>query len=77
LLLDGSDAALWRELQSDRFTTPLLRDWTTEIRRVLEAEGKLRQCGGHNSQVAVLRLKDEELDAIVSSGVSEGRLTIA
>src|SRR5580704_6528337 len=36
LLLDGSDAALWRELQSDRFTTPLLRDWIPEVRRVLE-----------------------------------------
>jgi hypothetical protein len=65
-LLDSSDAALWRELQSDRFTTPLLRPWIPEIRRVLEADQQLRVCGGHGCHVGVLRLKDEELDSIVA-----------
>jgi hypothetical protein len=76
LLLDNSDAALWRELQSDRYTTPLLRQWVPEIRRVLEGNELLRTCGGHGCQVGVLRLKDEELDAIVADGLREGRLEI-
>jgi len=77
ILLDGSDTALWRELQSERFTTPLLRDWVPEIRRVCEDAQHLRRCGGHGCTTAVVRLDDATLDSLVSAGLCDGRLKIA
>jgi hypothetical protein len=43
-LLVASDEALWRELKSERFTTPLLRDWMPYIRRELERRHLIVEC---------------------------------
>ena len=77
LLAENSEAALWRELTSDRYTTPLLRHWVPRISEWLTEEKLLVSSRGHNNQAAILEADTEDLDNIVSEGVTSGELTLA
>jgi len=50
LLNDISDAALWRELMGERFTTRMLRSWVPWLREKLREENLLVETDGvrHN-----------------------------
>ena len=43
-MLVASDEALWRELKSDRFTTPVLRSWLPWIRGQMSTLGLIDEC---------------------------------
>lgn len=44
LLLNNSDQALWVNLKSSRFTTPLIREWLPYVKQKLDAGGFLEPC---------------------------------
>jgi hypothetical protein len=74
MMPDMSDARLWAELSSERYTTPLLRQWTPWIRRKLVATGGIVAAAGYAANSGVLTATPEELDELVSSGVRNGHL---
>jgi len=74
LLTDISDAALWRELNSERYTTPLLRSWIPWLRQKLSHEELLVAADGFGCSAGLLLCTQEQLDEAVSQGVREGHL---
>jgi hypothetical protein len=71
-----SDAALWAALTSNRFTTPLLRDWMPWVRQTLVARRLLKDCDCAGCTAGLLSATSEDLDAVVSAGLKQGQLTI-
>jgi hypothetical protein len=76
LLPSVTDEALWAQLRSDRFTTPLLREWVPWLKEALLNEGNLEKLPAFQCQPGLLAIDDGGLDGIVSKGISEGRLTV-
>ena|GEM_PF-1834013 len=76
LLTDNSDAALWAELTSNRFTTPLLKDWMDYLKARLEEERLLRESRGHNNRAVMLTADTDDLDAIVSQALKANALSL-
>ena len=76
LLADVSDTALWAELNSDRYTTPLIRPWVPAIRARLLKEELLVEGSGHNTNAGVLLADSDSLDVVVSEGVRGGAMTM-
>lgn len=76
LLLDDSEDSLWGILRSDRFTTPVLREWVPWIRQRLVDRNGLNPLACWNCQVARLVIPDNAMDRIVSAGVADGQLKI-
>lgn len=75
-LLAASDAHLWRELKSKKYTTPLIPDWLPWVKAQLVARQKLIYMANFNCECGGLQLDDATLDAIVSDGLKSGNLTI-
>ena len=74
LMPNMSDDHLWAELTGPRYTTPLLRAWIPWLKRTMAASSGIVVAEGFASSVGVLRIQPEELDALITSGVKEGRL---
>ena len=71
-----TEEAVWQFLQSDRFTTPLLREWVPWLySQMKEREGiiELTQNGCH---AGIVLAENEVLDELVSEGIREGHLSI-
>ncbi len=77
LMLDASDAALWRELRSERYTTPVLKSWLPYLRTKLTAAELLTTPEQKGCNLCLLEAETAELDGIVSEGVKCGELLIA
>lgn len=70
------DTAIWKELKSDRFTTPILREWMPHIQKQLMDRSLLRMCWQHRCQCAVIDATSDQLDDIVSSGLKTRKIEI-
>lgn len=70
------DAALWREFKSDRYTTPILRQWVPFLRETLIEGGKLEMLDCFQCRAGLLRVSPEDLDTAVCAGVEFGALEI-
>ena len=91
-LLVASDEALWRELKSERFTTPLLREWMPHVRAELVRRHLLVECrtyphkpidGGPGVVGVDLPLScvclcaaSKDIDTIVVEGLKAGAIEI-
>lgn len=73
----ASEEAIWSILASDRFTTPILKDWTTWLIRQFRRELLLTTCTNFNMDAATFNLTGDDLDTLVSKGVASGKLHIA
>lgn len=69
LLTESSHESLWRALQRDSFTTPMLREWVPYVKEQLITRGLLMPLRMFNCNASILTANDEELDKIVSYGV--------
>jgi hypothetical protein len=74
-LLNVGEESLWRALNEPRFTTPLLRHWMPWLADRLIRDRRLLYTYGHRCRCGLLKLKDAELDQIVSNAVRDGHLT--
>lgn len=76
-LLHESDDALWQLLRSDKFTTPLLRSWVPELRKMLKERSWLKRLDFFGPCTpAYVGISDQQLDELVSQGLRFGRLKI-
>jgi hypothetical protein len=71
-----TDEALWAQLRSSRFTTPLLREWVPWLKEAMLHEGALEKLPAFQCQPGILAIDDGGLDGIVSRGITEGRLIV-
>jgi hypothetical protein len=71
-----TEEALWIQLRSSRFTTPLLREWVPWLMVAMLQEGKLEKLPAFQCQPGLLAIDDGALDGLVSKGIIEGRLTV-
>ena len=76
ILVDGSDDTLWAELNSERFTTPMLRSWLPYIREELIRFNMLRPCDCMDCEVSRLSCNTQTLDSIVETGLKNGAISI-
>lgn len=71
-----SEDALWREVQTERFTVPVLRAWMPWLKRRLLHVGLLDPCDTVACEAGVLLASDKELEEVVGDGLREGKATI-
>jgi hypothetical protein len=71
-----TEESLWRLLQSEAYTTPLLRDWIPWLYHTMENRGLLFKLAQHGCQAGLLRCDGDKLDALVSEGLRCGHLDI-
>lgn len=73
-----TEESLWQELTrtGGRYTTPLLREWTGYINKELRDTGQLEDAHCFNCHCGILTASVEDLDKIVSDGLSQYELTI-
>ena len=76
LMPDLSDDRLWAELSSPRYSTPLLRQWTGWLKRIMVEAGNITMAEGFQATVGVLKTQPAELDALASAGVRAGSLKL-
>lgn len=76
LLPTLSDEALYQEFKSERYTTPLIRDFIPWIKKQLLTDRKLQPLTCFQCEAAVLYLPEQDLDELVESGVTFGHLEI-
>jgi hypothetical protein len=77
LLLSLAEEALWQELNTTRFTTPLLRGWMPWVTGQLMERGLLVEADCHRCRCGVLQTTTADLDEVVSRGLREGHVTIS
>ena len=68
--------SLWRELNSPRFTTPILRSWMPYIEAQLRTADRLEDAHCFNCHCGLLTATTKKLDEIVSNGLVTGHLHI-
>ena len=87
-----SDDSLWAELQTDRFTTPMLREWLPWIKMKLMEMDLLSLCSSFNfpymvkgedgqmieevMRCGMLEAQTRDLDGIVTDGLRNGNILI-
>jgi hypothetical protein len=71
-----NDEAIWRELNADRFTTPILKEWMPWIDKKLRGKGVLEDARSFNAHCGILGAVVADLDEIVSSGLKDGHISI-
>lgn len=71
-----TEEALWQHLQGNQFTTPLLRDWMPWLAQKLKERELLVELKQSGCQAGLLIVDSDALDALVSEGIIQGRLTI-
>lgn len=72
-----NDSALYRELRSDKYTTPILQAWMPSLGRLLTEAELLFPLHCYNCNAAYLTCPPDSLDEIVSNGLRDGILEIA
>jgi hypothetical protein len=74
-----SAEAVWQELSSPRYTTPVLESWCPwlmEKMRETWHERRIEMAEAWGCSPAVMNLTDEQLDSLVVSGIKSGELRI-
>ena len=77
LLPAVSDEALWQELRSERYTTPLLRSWVPWLGEQMVEEGHLQPLQCFQCEASCVNIGHDELDDLVSVGIQNGYLSVA
>jgi hypothetical protein len=70
------DAHLFAELNSPRYSTPLLRSWVGWLKRSMIENGQIVMCDGYESTAGILQIESDELDELISRGVRSGYLKV-
>ena len=68
--------SLWQELNTSRFTTPILRAWIPYIEKTLRDEERLEDAYVFNCACGVLTASTKSLDEIISDGLKSGAILI-
>jgi hypothetical protein len=76
LLTSMDEASLWRELRSERFTTPLLRSWAPYLVEQLKDRGLLTGLDGFGCEAGMLTADSDDLDEIVTEGLTSRQIVI-
>jgi hypothetical protein len=76
LLLSMDEASVWRELRSERYTTPILREWVMYLIRKLKDDHCLETLGGFGHNAGLLTADSDDLDKIVKNGLRHRKLRI-
>jgi hypothetical protein len=76
LLTCMDEAALWQELRSERFSTPLLRAWAPYIVEQLRERGLLEPLEGFGCEAGMLTADSNDLDQIVTEGLFNRQIVI-
>lgn len=76
LMTAFSEEALWNELRSERYTTPVLRHWVPWIMTKLKETYGLGSVTQAGCSCGLLRLDDDGLDKLVSAGIKQGHLKL-
>ncbi len=71
-----TEESLWQELNSTRFTTPILREWIPFIDRKLREISRLENAHVYECQCGILSATTSKLDEIVIEGLSKGKISI-
>ena len=71
-----TDDALWRHLQGEEFTTPLLRDWVPWLKTAMQRRELLVCLEQSGCQAGIVLAENADLDELVSQGLKKGDLTI-
>lgn len=72
-----TEESLWQQLQSDAFTTPLLRDWAAWLYRTMKERNLIVELDQSGCTAGLLLADNEALDQLVSEGVKAGHLAIS
>ena len=76
LLTCMDEAALWQELRSERFSTPLLRAWAPYMVEQLKERGLLEPLEGFGCEAGMLTADSNDLDQIVTEGLFNRQIVI-
>lgn len=78
LLMYVSPDAVWERLMdSEKYETPLMREWMPYVTKKLIESNYLRECKCFRANAAVLEIKTvQQLDDIVTSGLKLGEIKI-
>ncbi len=72
-----SPDSIWHKLKSDKYSTPLIREWMPYVNEQLIEKRLLKECKCYRLNCGVLDLaNDSQLDEIVSEGIKNGRIAI-
>jgi len=71
-----TEESLWQELNSTRFTTPILREWIPFIDRRLREISRLENAHVYECQCGILTATTTKLDEIVVDGLKSGDIVI-
>ena len=71
-----TEESLWQELNSPRFTTPVLREWIPYIESTLRFEDRLEDAHVFGCRCGVLTATTQSLDKIVTEGLQQQELII-
>lgn len=71
-----NEESLYQEFKSDRYTTPLVREFVPYIADQLRKQQLLIDLDCFQCEAGMLEADDEELDAVVEAGVAYGHLQI-
>lgn len=71
-----SEESVWQYLKTDKFTTPILREWLPWLMGKMRAERLLQRADGFGCASGLLFVTDEKLESLVTEGVKGGHLTI-
>jgi len=76
LLTCMNEASVWRELRSERFSTPLLRSWAPYVVQQLREPELLDQLEGFGCDAGLLTADNDDLDEIVTDGLRNRDIVI-
>lgn len=68
------DEAIWQQLNDDRFTTPVLREWTPYIKSVMLKRDLIVPAKGYGCACGFMVASNDHLDEIVQAGLQVRRL---
>lgn len=71
-----TEESLWQELNTTRFTTPILREWIPYIESTLRYEERLEDAHTFNCNCGILTATTQSLDKIVAEGLQQRELII-
>src|SRR5262249_25165475 len=71
-----SDETVWRHLQGNQFTTPLVREWIPWLCKEMTKKGLIIPLSQGGCQAGLVLIDNDALDDLVSSGTRNGHLVI-
>jgi SNF2 family DNA or RNA helicase len=71
-----SDETIWQLLQSDRFTTPLLREWVPWLCQEMKRRNVIIELTQNGCHAGLMLTDNDCLDAIVGKGIKKHHLKI-